>query len=100
MIFFSFKFLERKMSLSVILMALQALLHASVACHRKLVVEWVPAGDLEEITEYEVSLNFCIGPRSILIICNHYQVLNKMDLYIIILIQKLHIDYFVLLAGT
>lgn len=29
-------------------MALQALLHASVSCNRKLVVDWVPAGDLEE----------------------------------------------------
>lgn len=29
-------------------MALQALLHASVSCNRKLVIDWVPAGDLEE----------------------------------------------------
>lgn len=35
---------------------LQALLHASVACHKKLVVEWVAASDLEEITAQEVSL--------------------------------------------
>jgi len=32
----------------------QALLHASVACNRKLVVDWVPAGDLEDDTLKEV----------------------------------------------
>ncbi|KAJ0971769.1 hypothetical protein J5N97_019728 [Dioscorea zingiberensis] len=32
------------------LSVLKALLHASVACRRKLVVEWVPASDLEETT--------------------------------------------------
>ncbi|KAH7685827.1 Peptidase C26 protein [Dioscorea alata] len=32
------------------LSVLKALLHASVACRRKLVVEWVPASDLEEAT--------------------------------------------------
>ena len=37
---------------------LQALLHASVACHKKLIVEWVAASDLEEITAQEVSLAF------------------------------------------
>jgi len=31
-------------------------LHASVACHKKLVIEWVAASDLEEITAQEVSL--------------------------------------------
>ncbi|KAL0743830.1 hypothetical protein Bca4012_085343 [Brassica carinata] len=30
-----------------------ALLHASVACHKKLVVDWVAASDLEEITAQE-----------------------------------------------
>ncbi|GAY42526.1 hypothetical protein CUMW_067600 [Citrus unshiu] len=30
-----------------------ALLHASVACHRKLIVEWVAAGDLEDATAIE-----------------------------------------------
>ncbi|CAH8353747.1 unnamed protein product [Eruca vesicaria subsp. sativa] len=32
---------------------LQALLHATVACHKKLVLEWVAASDLEEITSHE-----------------------------------------------
>ncbi|KAH9646068.1 CTP synthase [Citrus sinensis] len=32
---------------------LYALLHASVACHRKLIVEWVAAGDLEDATAIE-----------------------------------------------
>jgi len=32
----------------------QALLHASVACCRKLVVDWVAAGELEDITAKEV----------------------------------------------
>ena len=32
----------------------QALLHASVAHNRKLVVDWVPAGDLEDDTFKEV----------------------------------------------
>uniref|UniRef100_A0A5B7ANS1 CTP synthase n=1 Tax=Davidia involucrata TaxID=16924 RepID=A0A5B7ANS1_DAVIN len=31
----------------------KALLHASVACHRKLIVDWVPAGDLEDVTAKE-----------------------------------------------
>lgn len=35
---------------------MQALLHASVAHRRKLVVEWVPASDLEETTLKEVGL--------------------------------------------
>lgn len=38
------------------LSVLKALLHASVACHKKLVIEWVAASDLEEITAQEVSL--------------------------------------------
>jgi hypothetical protein len=36
----------------------QALLHASVACHRKLIVEWIAAGDLEDITAKEVDTIF------------------------------------------
>ncbi|KAG6765543.1 hypothetical protein POTOM_029589 [Populus tomentosa] len=35
------------------LSVLKALLHASVACRRKLVVEWVAAGDLEDATAKE-----------------------------------------------
>ncbi|XP_002514371.2 CTP synthase [Ricinus communis] len=35
------------------LSVLKALLHASVACCRKLIVEWVAAGDLEEVTAIE-----------------------------------------------
>ncbi|WCJ28449.1 CTP synthase family protein [Euphorbia peplus] len=35
------------------LSVLKALLHASVACRRKLVVEWVAAGDLEDATAAE-----------------------------------------------
>ncbi|KAH9646069.1 CTP synthase [Citrus sinensis] len=35
------------------LSVLKALLHASVACHRKLIVEWVAAGDLEDATAIE-----------------------------------------------
>ncbi|XP_057950224.1 uncharacterized protein LOC131145142 [Malania oleifera] len=35
------------------LSVMKALLHASVACHRKLIVEWVPAGDLEDATAKE-----------------------------------------------
>ncbi|KAJ0263900.1 CTP synthase [Hirschfeldia incana] len=35
------------------LSVLKALLHASVACHKKLVVDWVAASDLEEITSQE-----------------------------------------------
>ncbi|TYK13389.1 CTP synthase [Cucumis melo var. makuwa] len=35
------------------LSVLKALLHASVASHRKLVVEWVPAGDLEDTSATE-----------------------------------------------
>ena len=36
----------------------QALLHASVACHRKLIVEWIAAGDLEDSTAKEVDTIF------------------------------------------
>ncbi|KAB1997909.1 hypothetical protein E1A91_D12G054300v1 [Gossypium mustelinum] len=32
---------------------LKALLHASVACGKKLIVDWVPASDLEDMTEIE-----------------------------------------------
>ncbi|RXH98639.1 hypothetical protein DVH24_010964 [Malus domestica] len=35
------------------LSVLKALLHASVACRRKLVVDWVAAGDLEDVTAEE-----------------------------------------------
>jgi len=35
------------------LSVLKALLHASVSLHKKLVVEWVPASDLEETTQKE-----------------------------------------------
>ncbi|KAF9587209.1 hypothetical protein IFM89_039568 [Coptis chinensis] len=35
------------------LSVLKALLHASVSCHRKLVIEWVPASDLEDATAKE-----------------------------------------------
>lgn len=35
---------------------LQALLHASVDCHRKLVVDWVASMDLEDSTAIEVFL--------------------------------------------
>lgn len=33
---------------------MKALLHASVAHNRKLIVDWVPAGDLEDVTSKEV----------------------------------------------
>ena len=36
---------------------LQALVHASVGCRRKLVVEWVEASHLEDITDKEVSFD-------------------------------------------
>ncbi|KAJ3701156.1 hypothetical protein LUZ61_004861 [Rhynchospora tenuis] len=35
------------------LSVLKALLHASIACQRKLIIEWVPAPDLEEETKIE-----------------------------------------------
>jgi len=37
---------------------MQALLHASVACRRKLSVDWVPASDLEDAAEEEVITTF------------------------------------------
>ncbi|KAL6502266.1 hypothetical protein OROHE_024859 [Orobanche hederae] len=37
------------------LSVLKALLHASVACHRKLCIDWVPASDLEDETAEENS---------------------------------------------
>ncbi|CAH9116980.1 unnamed protein product [Cuscuta europaea] len=40
------------------LSVLKALLHASVACHRKLHVDWIAAGDLEGITETENPENY------------------------------------------
>ncbi|XP_031124435.1 CTP synthase-like isoform X2 [Ipomoea triloba] len=40
------------------LSVLKALLHASVACHRKLCIDWVPAGDLEDITAKENPDNY------------------------------------------
>ena len=43
---------------------LQALLHASVAMERKLVVEWVPSCDLEDSSAKEVS--FIMGTESVL----------------------------------
>jgi hypothetical protein len=42
---------------SYIIGPVQALLHASVACNRKLVVDWVPAGDLEDDTFKEVIID-------------------------------------------
>ncbi|XP_019160384.1 PREDICTED: CTP synthase-like isoform X2 [Ipomoea nil] len=40
------------------LSVLKALLHASVACRRKLCIDWVPAGDLEDITAKENPDNY------------------------------------------
>ena len=43
--------------------SLQALLHASVACRRKLTVDWISAEDLEDVTAKEVItiiLLYCI----------------------------------------
>lgn len=40
------------------LSVLKALLHASVACLRKLVVDWVPASDLEDATKEENPENY------------------------------------------
>lgn len=37
---------------------MQALLHASVACNHKLIVDWVPARDLEDDTLKEVITDF------------------------------------------
>ncbi|KAL8155499.1 hypothetical protein AgCh_000767 [Apium graveolens] len=33
----------------------EALLHVSVACHRKLIIDWIPVSDLEETTAQEVN---------------------------------------------
>lgn len=50
----------------------QALLHASVACRRKLVVDWVAAGDLEDVTAKEVCTNvnlpYCQNSFSLFVI--------------------------------
>jgi CTP synthase len=35
-------------------------LHASVAHNRKLIVDWVPAGDLEDVTYGEVNNNVSV----------------------------------------
>lgn len=35
--------------------SMQSLKHASLRCLKKLVVDWVPAGDLEDATAQEVS---------------------------------------------
>ena len=40
---------------------MQALLHASVACKRKLVVDWVSATDLEDATYMEVTFNIIVN---------------------------------------
>ncbi|VFQ71920.1 unnamed protein product [Cuscuta campestris] len=40
------------------LSVVKALLHAAVACRRKLLVDWIAAGDLEEITEKENPENY------------------------------------------
>ncbi|GAV64879.1 GATase domain-containing protein/CTP_synth_N domain-containing protein [Cephalotus follicularis] len=55
------------------LSVLKALLHASVACRRKLIVEWVPAGDLEDVTAeeapdvYKAAWNHLKGADGILV---------------------------------
>ncbi|KAM0946049.1 putative CTP synthase (glutamine hydrolyzing) [Dioscorea sansibarensis] len=55
------------------LSVLKALLHASVACRRKLVVEWVPASDLEEATlkeapnAYSAAWNLLKGADGVLV---------------------------------
>jgi CTP synthase len=55
------------------LSVLKALLHASVACHRKLCVHWVPASDLEDATatenpdEYLAAWNSLKGADAVLI---------------------------------
>ncbi|RWW20348.1 hypothetical protein GW17_00015549 [Ensete ventricosum] len=45
---------EVKIAVDVIVWSPEALLHASVACRRKLVVDWVPSSDLEETAAEEV----------------------------------------------
>ncbi|KNA15859.1 hypothetical protein SOVF_094430 [Spinacia oleracea] len=55
------------------LSVLKALLHASVACHRKLLLDWVPASDLEESTKeenpesYKVAWNLLKGADGVLV---------------------------------
>ncbi|XP_075497873.1 uncharacterized protein LOC142535342 [Primulina tabacum] len=55
------------------LSVLKALLHASVACHRKLCVDWVPASDLENATAeenpdgYQIAWNLLKGADAILV---------------------------------
>ncbi|KAM7524764.1 hypothetical protein LguiA_014666 [Lonicera macranthoides] len=55
------------------LSVLKALLHASVACHRKLCVDWVPASDLEDATasenpdSYKAAWNFLKGADAVLV---------------------------------
>ncbi|XP_073299445.1 uncharacterized protein [Primulina huaijiensis] len=55
------------------LSVLKALLHASVACHRKLCVDWVPASDLENATAeenpdgYKIAWNLLKGADAILV---------------------------------
>ncbi|XP_021764419.1 CTP synthase-like [Chenopodium quinoa] len=55
------------------LSVLKALLHASVACHHKLLVDWVPASDLEESTKqenpesYKVAWNMLKGADGVLV---------------------------------
>lgn len=39
---------------------MQALLHASVACRKKLIVEWVVASDLELATNVEVTTTILV----------------------------------------
>ncbi|GAU35442.1 hypothetical protein TSUD_363980 [Trifolium subterraneum] len=55
------------------LSVLKALLHASVACNRKLIVDWVPAGDLEDDTfkedpnAYKAAWSLLEGANGILV---------------------------------
>uniref|UniRef100_A0A803MFM3 CTP synthase n=1 Tax=Chenopodium quinoa TaxID=63459 RepID=A0A803MFM3_CHEQI len=55
------------------LSVLKALLHASVACHHKLLIDWVPASDLEESTKeenpesYKVAWNMLKGADGVLV---------------------------------
>eukprot|EP00262_Sarcandra_glabra_P000049 TRINITY_DN10058_c1_g1_i1.p1 TRINITY_DN10058_c1_g1~~TRINITY_DN10058_c1_g1_i1.p1 ORF type:complete len:614 (+),score=115.36 TRINITY_DN10058_c1_g1_i1:208-2049(+) len=55
------------------LSVLKALLHASIDCHHKLVVEWVPATDLEDVTAketpdvYEAAWNLLKGADGVLV---------------------------------
>lgn len=55
------------------LSVLKALLHASVACCKKLIIEWVPAGDLEDATAedapdvYKAAWNILKGADGVLV---------------------------------